>query len=378
MSAAQSDHSQRFILCLVADEEVIERFPAAVRYLQVGLIDEPVDVILVVTEHSRASSIVSGPTTVIRHRRLQWPFRYWSRRNLVAAVQEKIDSIQRDATVIVHGLALTTAPLAAAIASATGGELILNVSSVTMMASPELTRWLDRAAALVTPVEAIRQAIKASALASKSAEVIPPGVVSEDAPAAFKNSQNTPTVVYAGALAPEAGVDTLLLATRHVLRQHPNLQLFVLGKGSAESNLRQMAESLNIALNVTFAGRLEHLRAAMRAADIFCLPHAQPVFREEPIHAMALGLTVIAAEGAFCDGLVNHQTAVLFPERDEIKLAQRIDDLLNHPDMARTIAATGQARARSHYSVSGMVSNFLRLYRELCGRHEILPIAAHI
>ena len=377
MSAAKSDHSQRLILCLVADEEAIERFPAVVRYLQVGLIDEPVKVILVVPEHNRASTLISGPTSVLSYSKMSWPFRHWTVRTLISKVQQKIDSIQHDATVIVHGLALTTAPLAAAIATATGGELVLNVSSAAMMDDLDLMRWLDHASALVTPVEAIREAIKTSPLAAKSAEVIPLGVVSEDAPAAFNEPQNTPTVVYAGALTADAGLDTLLLATRHVLQKRAGLQLFILGKGPAESQLRHMAESLNIGLNVTFTGRLEHLRAAMRAADVFCLPHALPVFREELIHAMALGLVVIAARGSFCDDLIDRQTALLFPERDEIELARRIDDLLDQPELARTIAATGQARARSHHSVSKMVAGFLRLYRQLGSRHETLPIAAH-
>lgn len=377
MVADSPDTSQRLILCLVADEEVIERFPAAVRFLQVGLIDEPVDVILVVPDHKRARSLASGPTTVITHRKPAWPLGHWARHNVIAAVRQKIDSLHRHAGVIVHGLSLTAAPIAGALAAELGAELVLKVTSVAGLHDAEMLRTLDRASALITPAEVIREAIRASPMGAKSVEVVPLGVETDDAPAAFNNPQAAPSLIFAGALDPRSGVDTLLHATKRVLRRYPNVQLFILGKGPAEADFRHLAKVLDISLNVTFVGRLEPPRPAMRAADIFCLPRALSVYREEPIHAMASGLAIVAAQGVLCDGLVHRQTALLFPDQDEADLAVQIGWLLENPRAAQTIAATAQAYTRQHHAVSHMVTAYLRIYRRLIARLGTLSLPAN-
>ncbi len=375
MAAADSETTKRIILCLVADEHVIDRFPAAVRYLQVGLIDEPINVILVVPDHPRAATLASGPTVVIRHRPMPWVLRHWAPRGVIADVLRRIESIEQSATVIVHCLALSAAPLGAAIAEAVHSEYILNVASTAVLEDRHLMRWLGHASEIITPAEDIHRAILASPLASKPADVVPLGVLSDSAPAAFGQPKNDPVLMFAGALTEDAGVDALLRAAKQTLRNHPNLRLFILGRGPAETSLRHLAGALDISSRVTFTGRIEHMRAAMRGSDVFCVPRALRVFREEPIHALASGMAVVAAEGAYCDGLVHRQTALLFPDGDEHEMADRFDRLLADPETSRAMAATGQAYARSHHSVSRMVADYVRIYRKLAGRQDSLPIA---
>lgn len=370
-----SESLPRLILCLVADEDVIDRFPTAVRFLQVGLVDEPVDVILVVQEHNRAKSLVSGPTSVVEYRKLTWPFRHWIGRNVIAEVGERINALHHDGTIIVQGLTLSTAPMAASIATQLGAELVLEVASVAGLQEADSLRALSQASAFIAPTEAIRSVLKASPLEARSVEIIRPGVQTDDAPAAFSDTQRAPSLVFAGALHARSGVDTLLRATKRVLRRHPNVQLFVIGKGPAEGDFRHLARSLDISLNVTFAGRLEPSRPALRAADIFCLPSASPAFREEPIHAMASGLAIVAARGGQCDGLVHRQTALLFAEQDEEDMAAQVCWYLENPRTAKTIGATAQAYAREHHSVSRMVSDYLRVYRRLAGRLGTLSLS---
>lgn len=375
MVETSPDSLQRLILCLVADEDVIDRFPTAVRFLQVGLIDEPVDVILVVQEHNRAMSLVSGPTIVVEYRKLNWPFRHWTGRNVIAEIREQVDALPHDGTIIVQGLTLSTAPMAATIATQLGAELVLEVASVIGLQEADSLRTLSQASAFIAPTEPIRSALKASPLSARSVEVIRPGVQTDDAPAAFSDPQAAPSLVFAGGLHARSGLDTLLRATKRVLRRHPNVQLFVIGKGPAEAEFRHLARSLEISVSVTFAGRLEPSRPALRAADIFCLPRASPSFREEPIHAMASGLAIVAARGGQCDGLVHRQTALLCAEHDEEDMAAQICWYLEHPRDAKTISATAQAYAREHHSVSRMVNDYLRVYRRLAGRLGTLSLS---
>ena len=376
MASSAKEQDKRLLLVLVADEEVIERFPAAVRYLQVGLIDEPIDILLLAPEHSRVQALVAGPTKVITYRKYSWPVSHWAQRGVVATVRAAMEAAPKDSAIIVHCLDLTAAPLAAAIAADRGAELVLNVASAAALENPELMRRLDLASSLITPADGIDRAIKASPLATKSAEVVPLGVETQNTPAAFTNTRNAPVLLFAGALIETAGVDLMFRAARRVLREHEDLQIFIIGKGPAEPGLRHLVEELGISRNVVFTGRLEQMRAALSAADMFCLPRSLPVFREEPVLAMAAGLAVIAASGVFCDGLVERETAFLFPEHDETRLAEQLTYCLENPKAARLIAATAQAYSRSHYSISRMVEAYLQIYRRLIAQHETLSISS--
>lgn len=366
--------SRRLVLCLVADDDVMDRFPVAARFLQIGLIDEPVDVVLVAPEHGRLGDLAGGHTAVVTYRRPRWPLRSRAFRRIADLVRTRIDALARTRDVIVHGLSLTAAPLASMIREAAEGDMVLNVSSAFALKNPDLLPYLDEAAALISPAAAVQEILAASPLTSRKLETVPFGVAADDAPAAFRSRHSDPTILYAGGLTPEAGVDDLFQAMSSLTGRHPTLQTFVLGRGQAEPALRRSVDALGIASRVTLAGPVEQLRAAMRGADIFCVPRAVPVFREEPIHALAAGLALVCAAGVMVDGLMHRHSAMLFPSGDVPALAEQIDFLLENREFARSMAATGQAYARSHHSVSGMVKNYLSIYRGLANRHHTLSM----
>ncbi len=374
MEPAQTDSPDHLVLCLVVDEQVLDRFPTAVRYLQIGLIDEAIDTLLVVPEGSRAQSLVSGMTTFVTYRSPQWPLARWNRRAMIAQVQRKIDSLHRGAPVIVHALSGSAGPLAADVAAATSADLLLTISATAEINDPALAPCLDAAAALAAPSQRLLRAISASPLARKPAHLAGLGAVASNVPAAFSAPQLAPAIVYAGALCANCGVESLLRATKRVLGDHPNTVLFILGKGPAENALRNLAGALDLRHHVTFVGRIEHWQTVLEAADVFCLPRTQNVFREEPIHALAAGLAIVAPDDDLYDDLINEQTALLFPDHDETRLADQIRRLIDNHEFARTLAATAQSYARSNYSIAHMVADHVRIYRQVQARGNTFPM----
>jgi len=276
--------------------------------------------------------------------------------------------------VVVHSLTPATAALAAHLAAAVEGDLIVGVWAAAEIEDASQAHCLDRAAVLFAPSAQLHRAMSASPLAAKPIEVVPLGAAASPSPAAFKAPQLSPTLVFAGNLSPDAGVDVLLRATKRVLRDHPNLLVFIIGKGPTENALRRQADALDLRAAVTFAGRLEHWRTVMAAADIFCLPAARTPHREEPLHALAAGLAIIAADGSPYDGLVDERTALLFPDGEDEQLADRIRQVLDNHELARALAAAGQAHARSQCSIARMVAEHARVYHRLGARHRTLTL----
>jgi len=365
----------RTVLVLIADDHAAERLPTLTRYLQIGLIDEPIRPLLVAPDESRAIALHDGPTPLLTYRTAHWPMSRWNHRALVQQVRQRVETTRHRAGVVVHGLDLHSAGLAAEIAMAVGGELVLNVNASFEVRDHHFAAAIAQAACLVAPTHAIADAIRDGALLSKPVEVIPAGVVATNAPAAFQDEDKSPSLVYAGPLVEGCGLDTLFGALKSVLARHPNPMLLVIGKGPAEQNLRHLAEKLDIYMNVTFTGRLGHWRMAMEAGDVFCLTDPTRMFREEVVYAMGAGMVIIGAEGAAFDGLVDGQTALLYPAYHELELADRILRVLESRDTARRIAAAAQCEARSNHSVSRMVSEYVHLYKRLARKHQTLPIS---
>jgi glycosyltransferase involved in cell wall biosynthesis len=375
MEPARTDRTGRLVVCLLADDQVIDHLGTALRYLQIGLIDEPIDTILILPEGGRAGLFTGGPGEVITYPSPRWPLTRRAYQRLTATVQRTIGASHPDASVIVHCLTESAAQLAADLAAATQADLLINISSAADLDSPGLSACIDRAAALVVSSDRLRDAVTASFSARKPIEVIPIGATADNAPAAFSTPQLAPTLVCAGALSFDSGIGVMVRAAQRVLQTHPNLLTFIIGKGPAEVRLRNLVDSLDLRQAVTFTGRLEHWRHAIEAADIFCLPSSRTAVREEPVHALAAGLAVVAAEESLYDGLIDQQTALLFPDDDDARLAEQICTFLDNPEFARTLAATAQAHAHAHNSVARMVANHVRIYRQLESRGSTFSIS---
>ncbi|MBX3396011.1 MAG: glycosyltransferase family 4 protein [Phycisphaerae bacterium] len=378
MGSENSGTSARLTLCLIADDEVIDRFPAAIRYLQIGLLDESVDAILVLPDCSRAESLVAGPSAAVTYCRRRWPLDRFTSPRVTREIREHLAAKGSAAgsAIVVHSLSITAAPLAQDIASGLGSEFVSNVASSAFRHQPRIIQSLDRASALVVPAAGLRDVIQLTPLVSKRVELIRPSVAIDPAIAAFQTADHVPSIVFAGALTLDCGADVLIRAAARVIQEGDRVLVIISGKGPAELALRHLVISLKMVEHVTFTGRLDHLHAALDAADIFCVPRAIGTFREEPIHAMAAGLAIIAAQGVYCDGLVHQENAILIPNADETELAAAIRRLCHRRDEARRLAANAREAAARLYSVSRMVSEFVRLYRQLTVRHQTIQIGA--
>lgn len=367
----------RLTLCFVADDEVIERFPAAVRYLQVGLIDESADVLLVVPDHPRAETIRAGPTELVTYHAPSWPLNLFSRRTALNDVRARLNDARREGPVLVHGLSVTCAPVAADLAASAECDWICNVASIDPLAVHDVATRLRQASRLVVPAAVFARALEQLRVPPDAVRTVRPGVVCADRPAAFRRETDAaPTILYAGPLTEAAGVAHLLHAAKAALRHHPRLLVFILGKGPAEYELRRLADSLDLAAAVTFTGRLDDVERPLAAADIFCVPRALSAFREEPLMAIAQGLAVVADENTPCEGLVHNENALLFERDDADALAIHLLTLLDDPARGRRLGQAAQALARARYPVSGMVGGYLDIYRELSSRASTLKLPA--
>lgn len=367
-----SEMSPRLVACLVAGKDAGDAYPSLVKYLQLGLTAEHIDVLRVMLQGESPATLHHGAQVVLEDRPLAWPLSHWSRRALVEQVRRKLESMQRGAPLVVHSLGPGAASVGAAIAESTGSELIVTVSSLAQAAEAGSARYFRKSAAIFCLSERIRDALPASISRGKRVEVVRVGITATEDPPAFSDPARAPVLLYAGPLLEEYGLDCLLRAIKVALLKKSDLLAFLVGKGPAEDGLRRLAESLEIQANVTFTGRLDDWRAVLKAADILVLPSAGSIWREEGLVAMGAGVCVIAMEGCICDGLNEGGAALHYPRGDDALLAQRLSELISDPAASRRRAAAGQEFVRVNHSPANMIDAHVRLYRSMTDKQQTL------
>lgn len=154
------------------------------------------------------------------------------------------------------------------------------------------------------------------------------------------------TLVGVGRLEPVKGFDVLIDACGMLARQGKRLQLVLIGEGSQQAALAEQARALDLADQVSFAGRLppEAIREHLHAADLFVLPSRSEGMPLALMEAMATGTPAVAAE---VGGVARTAggAARLVPPEEPGALASAIGALA--ADRAQRAALGAQARARA-------------------------------
>ena len=167
---------------------------------------------------------------------------------------------------------------------------------------------------------------------------------------------------------PKKGLNILLQAVAQFRERFPSpgLQLLIVGEGPAYKSLRKQSEQLGIAPWVVFAGVRRDIPRLLPLLDVFVLASLYEGLGIAILEAMAAARPVIATEVGGVPELVIHcETGLLVPPGKPGALADAIQWLLSRPEEAKTLAARGRERARTHFSIESVVRQHEELY-EAC------------
>ena len=119
---------------------------------------------------------------------------------------------------------------------------------------------------------------------------------------------------------------------------------------------------------VRLAGACRDMPAAYLMADVVVSPSLRPeAFGRVPAEAQAMGRRVIASgHGGACETVLDGESGWLVPPGDADALANALREALGASATERErMAAAGQAHVRRHFTLEGMCSATLDVYREL-------------
>lgn len=175
-----------------------------------------------------------------------------------------------------------------------------------------------------------------------------------------------PVVGTAGPLEAVKGFPFFLGAAARVLATGRDVEFVIAGAGPEESNLRRLSSTLKIDSHVTFVPNLLEFGDALEAMDIFCLPSLQQGIGTIMLEAMSMGRPVIATRvGGVYRVIRERETGFLVPPSNSEVLSERILELLDHPDQARSIGRNARSEVCREFSVEQMVAKTVELYRDV-------------
>jgi glycosyltransferase involved in cell wall biosynthesis len=175
------------------------------------------------------------------------------------------------------------------------------------------------------------------------------------------------TIGYFGRLVAEKGLDTLVEACS---RLKGDWRLVFVGKGAVQPDLEAQAERLGLEEKVTFLPMVPSTEVAayMSGLDAFVLPSRttsnwKEQFGRVIIEAMACEVPVVGSDSGEIPHVIG-EAGLVFPEGDAEALAAQLQNLADHPELRKDLAAKGLERVRENYTQLQIARQHLKLYRK--------------
>jgi len=169
-----------------------------------------------------------------------------------------------------------------------------------------------------------------------------------------------------GRLSPEKGHSFLFEAMAELTGQNPQLKLWVVGEGSHQGSLSNLADRLGIAKRIFFTGYQQEIGKVLSLVDLVVSPSLQEGCPLALIEAMALGKPIVASDiPGIREMLAGYPKAHLFPPKDTHAMASAIRLCLSAERERQRRGASSPVSLPERFSSERMIEDYARVYRTI-------------
>lgn len=174
-------------------------------------------------------------------------------------------------------------------------------------------------------------------------------------------------------LIPKKGVATTLCAFAIFLKEFPNAELCIAGKGPLQAHLEELAEELGIAHKVLFRGFVSQseLIDLYAKSHLFLHPSETPPDQNQEgvpnsvLEAMSTGLPVAATRhGGIPEAVEHGRGGLLVAERDFEALAAAMKEIVRSPDTFREMGLLGSEFVSANFEQTAQIRSLEGHYNE--------------
>jgi glycosyltransferase involved in cell wall biosynthesis/tRNA A-37 threonylcarbamoyl transferase component Bud32 len=187
----------------------------------------------------------------------------------------------------------------------------------------------------------------------------------------FSIPSGTPILGNVAYLVEHKGQKYLIQAMSEVVKKHPEIRLFILGKGRLELQLKAMAEALNLERNIIFTGFRKDVGAFLNIFNLLVVSSVEEGLNSTILDALSLEVPVVATDaGGIPEVINNGETGILVPRADPEALASGILWMLSNPDQAKAMAKKGREKVIKQFSDKVMVEKNIQIYQKLISERK--------
>ncbi len=179
----------------------------------------------------------------------------------------------------------------------------------------------------------------------------------------------TPVVLLPGRMLWEKGVSEFVAAAEELRRKGVSARFVLAGAPDADNPgciSEEQLRAWDSSGVVEWWGPRNDMPTVYAESTLVCLPSYAEGLPNVLAEAGACARAVVTTDVAGCRQAVAHEVnGLLVPARDAKALGAAIERLLADADLRRRLAAMGRERAVNEFSHTAIVSQMLRIYREL-------------
>lgn len=177
-----------------------------------------------------------------------------------------------------------------------------------------------------------------------------------------------------GRLIEKKGIEYSIRAVAQLVKSYPNIEYNIIGDGYLRQDFEQLIAELGVSDKVNLLGwrQQQEIIAVLNNSHIFVAPSvtAADGNQDAPVNtlkeAMAMGLPVVSTyHGGIPELVKDGVSGFLAPERDADALAEKLNYLIQHPDLWPGMGKAGRAYVEQHYDMNKLNEELVELYQRV-------------
>jgi len=152
------------------------------------------------------------------------------------------------------------------------------------------------------------------------------------------------------------GQNYLLVALKEIIKTVPHVSLTLMGPGDSRW-LVKLVDELELSGFVDILPARTDVPACIAAADMVIHPSLADSFSQLVIEAQAVGGLLVATDiAAAREQIIDGVTGLIIPPRDPKAIVEAVLNLVNHPDVAKSMRQRGPSHVREKFAWQRMVA----------------------
>src|SRR3972149_4562799 len=181
-------------------------------------------------------------------------------------------------------------------------------------------------------------------------------------------------ILTVGRLVEKKGHEYAIKAIAEVVKRHGNIEYMIAGDGPSRSKLENLVVTLEIENYVKFLGAVDQdeVLKLYERSHIFLLSSVTASDGDSEglpvvlLEAQAVGLPIISSlHGGIPEGVLDSKSGFLVPERDVDALVERLEYLIEHPELWSEMGRCGRKFVEERYDIQKLNQRLVKIYKAL-------------